>query len=796
MARISIVSPEVQAIVASTLVPLYLETGSVSAVTRALNEAAAARGHDPIHQNRIHAIMSDDEGRAINDQTVAALRAAAEVLGDAPERADRTLISLAKVADRLRTAGGGAAGDRRELAERLGLPTAVVRLALAGRNDAPVGRTPRQGNRPGPDWSYQDVAVARGLEAFRRRPIGNVGLILPTGAGKTRTAFRVILETLAAQESHTSKAIWITHRRSLRAQAHRELMALIERSPQSLPPEAARLADRVEFAMVGEAAAFLEDGEKPALVVIDEAHHAGARTYQSIVDARHPFPVLLLTATPNRPDALPIGMDEVAFTITYRELAQRGVIITPEFERFDVKDFRLGADTVDDLVDRLHDDTADRFQKTLVLVSRVEQMEMLQDRLVRRIGQDPEHPIAADDIGFIHGGGNSLSLDGEDFLARFASKPRAILISAQMLLEGFDDPQIDAVVITYKTESVIKLMQAAGRCVRYAPGKTRAWVLQADNPNLAYRFDQRWLYQEIDDRLLPNLVDAEFTDRGDLLAQAARLMQDHNVDARGQAEAMAALASATSDDPPRLLLYGLPYFGEAEDFEREASWGVFVETPTNREAFRAIFNRFSRLGAEHSDPTEFLDAVGPTVGVEHGDAALRRQLGNVLTAAYRAREELAGRGDAVQGARGHRPHRSTTWLTYVTFIHAPAVPAGLADFLADCHNRGALEEAYSSEPGLWAMATKTELPFGGCEGVLLDASGSAALCGWISAVQADLRKASPAEQFATLAATASRLPPPPLPGAHAIRADRLLSDAGRAAFTFELAKSEEGTNND
>lgn len=674
------------------------------------------------------------------------------------------------------------------------MPATVLRLALATSSDE--GKLPTTGAMParaGPDWSFQNDAVARCLDAIRRRPTGNIGLILPTGAGKTRTAFRIILETLAQEKSTTTRALWITHRLSLRAQAHRELMKLVQQEPDSLPAGAAALAARVTFAMIGDAAALLEDASDLALVVIDEAHHAAAATYQPIFEARHSFPVLLLTATPNRPDLLPIGIDEIAFTITYRELAERGVIITPHFEPFEVPDFALSDETMGDLVDMLVSESAERFTKTMVLVTRLEQMRELHERLAAAIDSDPQHPLRSTDVGFVGGGQNSHGLDTEDFLALFGAKSRAIVISAQMLLEGYDDPLIDAVVITYKTESVIKLMQAVGRCVRYAPGKTRAWVVQASNPDLAYRFDQRWLYQEIDDRLLPQLRDIDFADTGEMLTTAAELLSTHHIDGKSRSEAMAAVAACTPYDPPRLMFYGLPYFGEPERFDLDSRWGVFVETPENSAVFRAVYNRFSEMGAQRSDPTEFLDVLGPGLGLKDNDQRLRRQLTGVLTAAYFAHEELTRAPGAAQGNRGYARNHSTTWLKYVTMHYRPALPGVLSAFLADCHNRGALERSYAGDPTAYAAAIKTPLPFGGAEGLLLDASAWAELNAWLATIRDELRGVEPAAQLVQLEAIRAGLKPPRIPMSHQLRFERLLSDEGLIQLTLALPGTIERT---
>lgn len=796
MPRFSVTNPEVQELVEQCLVPLYLDTGSVASVAKLLGTAAGPGAS--IHPNRVHTAMSGDPERALNEQSIESLRRAASVIGprtDAQRVRDQARLS--EIGNRALAASGGDVVDEALVADRLGIPRSVIRLGLAAVGQRRTEQDRSSQREPGaPDWSFQDMAVADCLDAFRRRPTGNVGLILPTGAGKTRTAFRITLEMLSRSGSPTSKAVWITHRKSLYAQASRELDKLIRDNSATLPPDAEDLAKRVVFLMLGEAPDAITAGvEAPALVVIDEAHHAAAASYQPILEpGRHDYPVLLLTATPNRLDQLPIGIDEIAFTITYRELAERGAIITPHFEPFEVPDFSLSAQTMDDLADLLVSDTADRFRKTLVLVTRVDQMRDLHERLAARIDALAAHPLRSGDVGFIDGSGNSHGIDNEDFLALFAAKPRSILISAQMLLEGYDDPGIDSVVITYRTESVIKLMQAAGRCVRYAPGKKEAWVIQADNPGLAYRFDQRWLYQEIDDRLLPELRDLEFSDMGEMLSLGAELLNQHHVDSRARNAAMAALATCSPDNPPRFMFYGLPYFGDPDRFESDARWGVFVETPANSVIFRAIYNGFSELGAERSDPSEFLDVIGPKLGLTEDAYAMRRQLAPVLTAAYFAHEELTRSDGAAQGNRGYLRNHSTTWLRYVTMRYRPVLPAGLSAFLADCHNRGSVEQEYSANPEDFALAVKTALPLGGCEAVLLEKSDAAALDEWLAAIRERLRLADPRDQFAQLASVTVTLTPPPLPMAHLLRAERLLSDEGRAAFAFQLSQNPERTS--
>jgi superfamily II DNA or RNA helicase len=785
MARISILRDEVQAAV-SKLAPLFLEAGNLAGLVRRLNESAAAVGlTGTIHANRLSAFFADDPERGINDGTFKFVQAALEAIAPTPASQD-LMAELAQKAQLLLSAGTSSLA---ELARSLALPPAVVRAALGQslKSQPLLAGINAPKAEPAPDWSYQDLAVSRVMDALRRRPKGRIGLILPTGAGKTRVALRIILETLAANP--LTRVLWVTHRKTLKRQAFRQLTKLL-RSPTKLPPDADKLANRIIFAMVHEAKTITEDASSNiGLVVVDEAHHAAAPTYAFVLNGSIGCPALLLTATPNRPDALPIGIDEVAFTTTYRELADRRVIMIPQFLPFVVDNFEWDDEDIDRLVDWVLDETADRFRKVLVLAPQVSRVEEFYERLVRALRNEPAHPLVEDDIGYIHGTGNSHGVADEDFLERFEDKPRAILVSAQMLLEGFDDPSIDTVILTYSTSSVIRLMQAAGRAVRHHPGKTAAYVVQADAADLAYRFDQRWLYQELDDYLRPEIIDAEYRAPSERRAVIERLLTDHNVDPNERDAALREVDSLSPDEEVRLLFFGKPYFGNAEGFVGKAQWGVFVETPTNSAAFRQMFNAFSAAGALLSDPTDFIAQHAPALGIEKDLRAgsTWRQLGLVLTACYCAREEVYGTPSF--GLQGNRPKPAkgpTTWLHYATFRFRPAISPDFLSFLADCYNRQSVERAYLGDPEGFAAAIKIPLPLGGSEALLLGAETYAQLDSQIRSLSSALRLVSPADRFAALAAHLAIGEALPLPRQFAARIELFLDEGHRASRTFNL----------
>lgn len=799
MARLSIQSERIKHLVDTQVLPLLLAAGNVAALTKLLNDTLQGSGIEGrLHPNRLHALLSNDVTRSLNEATVdlteQAVCAALEADRTVADRASVALKTLQAEALKLRAFS---ADSLDEIAERLSIPPALaVRLLDEAPGTTGAGATGAL--RPAgaitirhepPDWSYQDTAVARCVDAFSRRPAGRVGLVLPTGAGKTRTALRIVLTMLGKSLDTKAPAYWVTHRRNLREQAYRELQKLIALQDDRQEGEKlAELANRIKFVMVSDLTPLLEGAAtRPALIIVDEAHHAAAPSYQPVFANPWAAPVLLLTATPNRSDRLPIGIDEIAFTITYRELAERRAVLTPKFLDFPVENFDWSPETIDDLADYIVDRTSTDFTKVLVLAPRIDRVEEFYMALLDRLPDN--HPLEVEDIGFVHGAANSLGIDNEDFLARFGNKPRAVLISAQLLLEGFDDPSINAVVLTYPSTSVIRLMQAAGRCVRYAPDKRAAYVVQARNDSIAYHFDQRWLYQEIDDFLRPQLIDIEYVSHGDLYEKARLLLEQHRVEEKQAQRSLARIKTLIPGETCRLFLYGLPYFGSADRFETESSWGVSLETADTSAMLRGVFNAFCSLGADLSDPSDFLLRDGTAYGLAKDLNAGSRwlELTGLLTASYFAKREVHGPSPIdTMGSRPFKSHGATTWLRYVSFTFRPAVPPALSEFLRDCHNAAQIEAVYLETPLHYATAVKVPLPLAGSEAFLLSASATTELTVGLNNLRQKLAQASPAEQFGALASYLASSSHVQIPARLLHRSEFLVDPTARAARALAL----------
>ncbi|WP_159602925.1 DEAD/DEAH box helicase [Agromyces humi] len=742
--------PRVQAVV-DGLVRQLRRYGSVNALAEQLSGMSGQR----IYPNRIHGLLAEDASRTINDATLEALEAGLE-------RADATVATDAEgyVDLEERVAAAASAVPSGEdcvtvVSVALGLPAAVIRRSLPDASTAPpaVSSATRSGL---PDWAWQDVAVSRIVESLVRPTDNRIGLIVPTGGGKTRLGLRVILERLARSDQPGQSAVWITHRRRLARQARRSLQEILKEGG-NLPEDAATIFERIRFVMIGDLVSTLEELDgKVSVIVLDEAHHAAAASYAPIFASD--APALFLTATPVRADKLPIGIDRVGYTITYRDLFERNCVIEPIFDPpLDMTGLDWSAASgLTELADYLLDRTEQDFSKVLVAVSMQERAERLYEAVSELLDARPNHPLTADDVAYVHGGRNSYGVsDASDALDENAGKPAGILIATSSLVgEGYDDPSIDAAVVTYPSTSIAHLMQVAGRALRWAPGKRRAHVVQLRESPLQYYFDQRWLYQDISDELRPELVDLEYATADELVETIHRLLDEHNIRQSVRSRIDAQLRNIGAGSDVRLMLSGINYYGSLATYVSKSPWDAILVDDDEWSRFLNVFNDVSLRQEDIKEPQQFLRAH---MIPDAAPGSTWKSYMDLINAAEYARKEIKDREYPGGESRPYNAGTHTTWLRYVTLHYRPRVPLDLDSFLVDAVNRNDILSAYIATPTAWAEAIRIQLPLSGSIAYLLDEAQS----GWIQGARAELLgllgKTPLEEHFVAIASWRSQL---------------------------------------
>lgn len=243
---------------------------------------------------------------------------------------------------------------------------------------------------------------------------------------------------------------------------------------------------RVLFASVQTLAANLEqfDQDRFDYIVIDEFHHAAARSYRRVIDHFHPAFLLGLTATPNRMD----GADLLALcsdNLVYECPLTDGV------ERGDLSPFRYFG-IADDVDYTPIPWRSGRFDAA-ALTQAVETQ------------QRAEHAL---DIWQSKGGGRTIAfcvtVTHADFMAEFfrlngvpaaavhsgpTSAPRTgsveqlrsgelqVICTVDVFNEGLDVPEVKTVLMLRPTESPVVFLQQLGRGLRRSPGKDALTVI-------------------------------------------------------------------------------------------------------------------------------------------------------------------------------------------------------------------------------------------------------------------------------------------------------------------------------
>lgn len=357
--------------------------------------------------------------------------------------------------------------------------------------------------------SYQQQALDATDSAFTR--VRSVLDVLATGLGKT-----VLFSHVAKDYMTRGRVLILAHREELLAQAGQKIHAIagirpdlemadnrastLFRSPVVLTSVQTQTAGTNGYRRMHRF-----DPNEFSLLVVDEAHHAVSPSYRAVLDhyrQNTELRVLGVTATPDRHDEEALGkvFEEVAFNYGIREGIDDGwlVDIRQQFVEVTGLDFSQCRTTAGDLNQRdlaavmesekqLHgvvSATLDlcRGRRTLVFASGVSHGERMTEIFNRH-----EPGFAR----FVCGATEQRKR--QSTIAKFRSGEFPCLVNVGIATEGFDVPDIAAVVLARPTKSRSLYSQMVGRgtrpdaaCIQGvdAPDDRRAAIASSSKPQL------------------------------------------------------------------------------------------------------------------------------------------------------------------------------------------------------------------------------------------------------------------------------------------------------------------------
>ncbi|MFB5192023.1 DEAD/DEAH box helicase [Alicyclobacillus fastidiosus] len=335
------------------------------------------------------------------------------------------------------------------------------------------------------------------IRAFEEARIGNDNRLLLTaavGAGKT-----IIASSIISQEVRRGGcAIFIAHRDELIRQTVEKLAAVdptlcvgVVRGKSNewtdkdvVVASVQTLSQKRRLEQI--------PSDRFSLVVVDETHRAAAKSYQTVLEhfgcfVENGTTLLGITATAMRTDGADLGeiYQSHVFDIGMLELIERGALVPiravsvqtttiitgvrkrmGDFAENELATVLNTANRNQLIAKALHENASDR--KSVVFAVNVQHACDLAETLTA-------HGIPAEAIyGEIQPSRRRAIL--EDFRA---GRIRA-LVTVQLLVEGWDEPTVDAVVWATKTLSPIKYIQGIGRGTRLSPDTGKKDLLVID----------------------------------------------------------------------------------------------------------------------------------------------------------------------------------------------------------------------------------------------------------------------------------------------------------------------------
>lgn len=391
--------------------------------------------------------------------------------------------------------------------------------------------TPALGKNPRQLYEHQEEAI-RKLDAMDKRGSFRTLLVLPTGGGKTLTAAYWLLRNAVDQNK---KILWLAHRHLLLEQAAEAFArnaytdTMVNRtvfnyriiSGMHDKPIHIQKTDRILIASKDSMIRSLDklknwlNGEEIYLV-IDEAHHAVAKSYKKIIqyvaDHTKSMKLLGLTATPFRTSEDEQGALKQVFTddIVYKTdldtLIKKGILATPTFidcntniqftEHLGVQALK-SIENLDTLPENIANDIADNKERNRIIVEEyLHNYEKYGQTIVFALNK--VHAIALNKLfnekGKAYGirsefiisevqdmitGITISNADNERKIEAYRNGEIQVLINVNILTEGTDLPKTHTVFLTRPTVSTTLMTQMVGRALRglKAGGTKEAYIV-------------------------------------------------------------------------------------------------------------------------------------------------------------------------------------------------------------------------------------------------------------------------------------------------------------------------------
>lgn len=226
----------------------------------------------------------------------------------------------------------------------------------------------------------------------------------------------------------------------------------------------------------------------PDVILVDEAHHALARSYQRILKQFPKAIVLLFTATPHRTGRMQLDQiaDDIIVGQSIHELTDKGFLAPFRY-------FQPPNDFNSKLLKRSStgDFTNESMQQAMStkifghIVKQYKRIASGMQAVVYTYSIDSAVEIArkfnSEGISAVEVDGTTSKEKRDLAVRKFREQEIKILVNVNLFTEGVDLPNVDCVIMARPTASLALYLQFSMRCLNPRPGKTAIIIDHANN---------------------------------------------------------------------------------------------------------------------------------------------------------------------------------------------------------------------------------------------------------------------------------------------------------------------------
>ena len=337
-------------------------------------------------------------------------------------------------------------------------------------------------------FDYQEDMKLRIEKAFRLHR--SVMAQMPTGTGKTYLLTAAI-DSFVKDNPNTK--VWIVaHRRELVSQIEETIKKFYSYSSSK---NKSLLVSVKAMSIQWLSRHYNEIEEEPGMIVIDEAHHALAKTYKEMWERFPKAKFLGLTATPCRLNGKGFMdlFDVLVQSWNIPEFISKGRLATYDF--VSIKSDGVTQRLIDSLQKRGADGDYQNKEMDMLLNKRPSIERLYQS--FEEYGKDRKGIVYAINIShakkimelYQEHGIKAVAIDSKTPAAErqadieaFKNGDIQVLVNVDIFSEGFDCPDVEFVQLARPTLSLAKYLQMVGRGLRVAKGKKNCVII--DNVGL------------------------------------------------------------------------------------------------------------------------------------------------------------------------------------------------------------------------------------------------------------------------------------------------------------------------